>query len=442
MGHIRKRVDPHSHPDTLSVTMDFPPDKAGLVFGRGGKTLTSLKREIGARIVVDSENGFIQISASSMRVIQQAKQAIQQILAASDSHRLIYYNVSDSHRFVRFVPFRDMSLTNASQSDRMYVLERCDSATTSFLPPVSAQDQTIITDELDPQFFVDLDMAQIRAQLFDSLEHLRPQAGHVELLCRFGKMIFTDIPEDLMGAPVPSDAIYNIVRSRQLHFTFEGGAGIPDKVIERTIHKLKAEGEYTCKSIYYLSVLPEVPIAGLDRRRRLDVMLERQVDESGVSINFIGVREPYLKPFKADIISLHPNHLDARVAVRASPRSLSGEALKRVEEFAATIKCAGKLELEYPAKAFFRVTGCALKLVQTIRVAKQNLVVEVVQHEGQENHRRFEFAATTLSLEQVLGQSGAAVASVDAHQWTADDVLSHLDDVIEKTVQLNGDLSC
>jgi hypothetical protein len=323
----------------------------------------------------------------------------------------------------------------------MFILESCDPATGTFMPN-SLTDQNIIADDLDPQFFIDLDMAQIRAQLFDSLEHLRPQTGHVELLSRFGKMIFTNIPEDLVGAPVPSDAIYNIVRSRQLHFTFEGGAGIPESVIERTIEKLKLEGEYTCKSIYYLSVLPDTPIVGLDRRRRLDLMLERQEDEKGVNICFLGVREPYLKPFKADIISLLPQSLDVRIAVRASPLSLSGEALKRVQEFASTIKCPGKLELEYPAKSCFRVTGCALKSVQTIRVPHRNLVIEVVQHEGQENHRRFEFAATTLSLEEVLGQSGAGVAMADAVQdWTAANVMSHFDEVVEKTVQLSHDLS-
>jgi hypothetical protein len=37
-----------------------------------------------------------------------------------------------------------------------------------------------------------------------------------ELLCRFGKMVFTNIPEDLVGVPFPSDAVYNIIRTRQV----------------------------------------------------------------------------------------------------------------------------------------------------------------------------------------------------------------------------------
>jgi polyribonucleotide nucleotidyltransferase len=52
------------------------------VFGRGGKTLNNLKRETGTRIVVDAERGVIQIAANSMRAVQQARSAIQNILVS------------------------------------------------------------------------------------------------------------------------------------------------------------------------------------------------------------------------------------------------------------------------------------------------------------------------------------------------------------------------
>ncbi len=75
-------------------------------------------------------------------------------------------------------------------------------------------------DDSEPQFFLGFDAAQTRAHLHECLEALRPQAGHVELLFRFGKMIFTDVPEDLIGLPLPIDAMYNVVRSRQVHHLF------------------------------------------------------------------------------------------------------------------------------------------------------------------------------------------------------------------------------
>ncbi len=50
------------------------------MFGRGGKTLAALKREMGARISVDTEQGRIHITAASMRAAKQAQQAIQNIL--------------------------------------------------------------------------------------------------------------------------------------------------------------------------------------------------------------------------------------------------------------------------------------------------------------------------------------------------------------------------
>ncbi len=125
-----------------------------------------------------------------------------------------------------------------------------------------------------------------------------------------------------------------------------------------------------------------------------------------------------MKPFKADIISLRPDSLDVRIAIRASPRpiarglfhvapgcvfiSFSEDVQAKVEEFASTIRCTGQTELEYPAKSLFRVTGCALKTAETIRMPDENLVIEVVQHEHQDSNRRFEFAATTKSMEDVV----------------------------------------
>jgi hypothetical protein len=314
-----------------------------------------------------------------------------------------------------------------------------------FICPFFTRSAEYTVDDADPQFFVDLDMPQVRSQLKDCLDSLKPQAGQVELLCRFGKMVFRDIPQDLVGVALPSDAIYNIVRSRQLHYTFEGGAGIPENIIEGTIKQYKEQGEYSCKHVYYLSVLPD-PSLEFDKRWRLDVMLERIIDPETeeASIRFIGVREPYMKPFKADIISLLSDSLDVRIAIRASPKPISADAVRLVQEFASTIRCASRYELEYPAKSSFRVTGCALKAVQTIRLPDRNIVVEVVQHEGQDSYRTFEFAATTIDMENVLGQTGAGVVNnttaADA-AWTAVDVLNCLDDIVEKSAELAKELS-
>ncbi len=63
------------------------------------------------------------------------------------------------------------------------------------------------------------------------------------------------------------------------------------------------------------------------------------------SVQFCGVREPYTKPFKADIMSLQPNGLDIRIAVRTSPRPLAGDSLRYIKEFAATIQPATSIEV-------------------------------------------------------------------------------------------------
>jgi hypothetical protein len=143
--------------------------------------------------------------------------------------------------------------------------------------------------------------------------------------------------------------VYYFAFVAQLHYTFEGGAGIPESTIERIVEKYRQQGQYTSRSVYYLSVLADIQAVGLDRRRRLDVILERKTDSTTKSptIHFCGVREPYMKPFKADIVSLQQGTLDLRVAVRASPRPLSAEALAHVEQFASTIHAAGELEVRY-----------------------------------------------------------------------------------------------
>lgn len=293
----------------------------------------------------------------------------------------------------------------------------------------------------EPPFFLGLDLNLVKAHLKDCLDSLKQQAGHVELLCRFGKMIFTDVPEDLMDAPIPSEAVYNIVRSRQIHYTFEGGAGIPESAIESAVESYKLQGDYASKQVYYLSVVPDASL-GLDRKWRLDVMLERRPEptEDGQTIHFIGVREPYLKPFKADIMSLRADAVDVRIAIRASPRPIAPEVQLRIEEFASTIRSASEMELEYPAKSPFRVTGCALKTVQTIRMPHRNLAVEVVHHEQQDSHRRFEYAATTMAMEDVLGKAGSGLVISTAPQWSSESVLSLFDEMTEKSYELGDHL--
>ncbi len=48
-------------------------------------------------------------------------------------------------------------------------------------------------------------------------------------------------------------------------------------MIETAIDEYKKRGEHSCKSVYYLSVVPDASL-GLDRRWRLDVILERKED--------------------------------------------------------------------------------------------------------------------------------------------------------------------
>ncbi len=61
----------------------------------------------------------------------------------------------------------------------------------------------------------------------------------------------------------------------------------------------------------------------------------------------------------------------------------------------------------------------------------EDLVVEVLQHEGQESQRRFEFAITTLSLENVLGVCGAGSFTHSSKSWSSQDVLDQFDAVVE-----------
>ena len=38
----------------------------------------------------------------------------------------------------------------------------------------------------------------------------------VELLCRFGKMLFKHVPDDLVGLPIPVDIVHQTIRARQV----------------------------------------------------------------------------------------------------------------------------------------------------------------------------------------------------------------------------------
>eukprot|EP00298_Acanthocystis_sp_HF-20_P004691 c15012_g1_i4.p1 GENE.c15012_g1_i4~~c15012_g1_i4.p1 ORF type:complete len:126 (+),score=35.46 c15012_g1_i4:20-397(+) len=99
---------PQKQTQIYQSIVQFDREKAGLIFGRKGKTLNGLKKSTGAKILVNVENGEIHISATSERIVKRAQLSIQEILAVADTHRLIYLNITFSSLTdisICFIPF-------------------------------------------------------------------------------------------------------------------------------------------------------------------------------------------------------------------------------------------------------------------------------------------------------------------------------------------------
>lgn len=224
-----RKVDFGTYSDTLEVRHD----QVGIVIGKGGLTIQKIERNCGVLVTKPKrDDPPIFVIRGTPENVEQAKKAILNVVS-SFSHSAINKRVpvvittANEVHFAKFhgeVASFDLNFKDIYVLEPIYSLDEEKKASELQLQSLSKSEEAISS------FVKQLENLATTDAFRESSEHTT-----LKLIARFGKMLFSRIPEELLSENIPTSEFMNMIQNFKLSLQTQSDPNESNKVKEQIV---------------------------------------------------------------------------------------------------------------------------------------------------------------------------------------------------------------